>query len=104
MHGGFGNARVCGTAAYSPSIFFVPAFPDPTNGLKFPDLNSGRDSNTGKRGRGIREMFPTNLIMPEPCPFISTSLHIFLALLLPATNDGARKCRTSAALLGSEID
>ena len=47
---------------------------DPTNGLTFPDLNSGIDPNTGARGSAVRQMFQTNLIMPEPCPFISTSL------------------------------
>jgi hypothetical protein len=38
---------------------------DPTNGLTFPDLNSPPFGG---------ESFSTNLIMPEPCPFISTSL------------------------------
>jgi ferritin-like protein len=47
---------------------------DPTNGLTFPDLNSGVDPNTGAKGKAVREMFQTNLIMPEPCPFISASL------------------------------
>jgi len=47
---------------------------DPTNGLTFPDLNSGVDPNNGSKGKAVREMFQTNLIMPEPCPFISTSL------------------------------
>ena len=47
---------------------------DPTNGLTFPNLNSGVDPNTGAKGKAVREMFQTNLIMPEPCPFISTSL------------------------------
>ena len=47
---------------------------DPTNGLTFPDLNSGIDPNTGARGSAVRQMFQTNLIMPEPCPFISASL------------------------------
>jgi len=42
----------------------APPLTDPTNGLTFPDLNS----------QGLRQMFQTNLIMPEPCPFISTSL------------------------------
>jgi hypothetical protein len=36
---------------------------DPTNGLKFPDLNASGG-----------ELFQTNLIMPEPCPFLSRSL------------------------------
>jgi hypothetical protein len=47
---------------------------DPTNGLTFPDLNCGVDPNTGARGAAVRQMFQTNLILPEPCPFISTSL------------------------------
>ena len=52
----------------------APPLTDPTNGLRFPNLNSGVDPNTGVRGAAVREMFQTNLIMPEPCPFISTSL------------------------------
>ena len=47
---------------------------DPTNGLSFPDLNDGVDPNTGASGSAVLEMFQTNLVMPEPCPFISTSL------------------------------
>jgi hypothetical protein len=47
---------------------------DPTNGLTFPDLNSGRDPNNGSTGDAVREMFQTNLVLPEPCPFISASL------------------------------
>ena len=47
---------------------------DPTNGLTFPDLNNGVDPNTGATGAAVRQMFQSNLIMPEPCPFISTSL------------------------------
>ena len=38
---------------------------DPTNGLTFPDLNSSPFGG---------ETFQTNLIMPEPCPFLSRSL------------------------------
>ncbi|HKX00310.1 MAG TPA: ferritin-like domain-containing protein [Bryobacteraceae bacterium] len=38
---------------------------DPTNGLVFPDLNSGSFAG---------ETFQTNLIMPEPCPFLSRDL------------------------------
>ena len=52
----------------------VPPLTDPTNGLNFPDLNSGIDPNNGSRGAAVRQMFQTNLILPEPCPFISTSL------------------------------
>jgi hypothetical protein len=47
---------------------------DPTNGLSFPDLNSGVDPNNGATGAAVREMFQTNLIMPEPCPFIDAGL------------------------------
>jgi len=38
---------------------------DPTNGLRFPDLNSPPFGG---------ETFTTNLIMPEPCPFLSRKL------------------------------
>jgi hypothetical protein len=40
---------------------------DPTNGLTFPDLNSAPFGG---------ENFQTNLIMPEPCPFINKNLPI----------------------------
>jgi hypothetical protein len=52
----------------------TPPLTDPTNGLTFPDLNSGKDPNNGSTGDAVRQMFQTNLIMPEPCPFINTSL------------------------------
>jgi len=58
----------------SESAGKAPPLTDPTNGLTFPNLNNGMDPNTGARGAAVREMFQTNLIMPEPCPFISTSL------------------------------
>jgi len=38
---------------------------DPTNGLVFPDLNASPFGG---------ELFTTNLIMPEPCPFLSRRL------------------------------
>jgi hypothetical protein len=59
---------------WSEKAGFAPPLTDPTNGLNFPDLNSGVDPNNGATGAAVREMFQTNLIMPEPCPFISTSL------------------------------
>jgi hypothetical protein len=43
----------------------APPLTDPTNGLVFPDLNSPPFDTTE---------FNTNLIMPEPCPFLSRSL------------------------------
>jgi hypothetical protein len=47
---------------------------DPTNGLTFPDLNSGRDPNNGSTGDAVRQMFQTSLVLPEPCPFINAGL------------------------------
>jgi hypothetical protein len=43
----------------------APPLTDPTNGLTFPDLNSPPFDT---------ETFQTNLIMPEPCAFISPTL------------------------------
>jgi hypothetical protein len=43
----------------------APPLTDPTNGLVFPDLNSPPFGGAE---------FSTNLIMPEPCPFISRKL------------------------------
>ena len=43
----------------------APPLTDPTNGLVFPDLNSPPFGG---------ETFQTNLIMPEPCPFLSRKL------------------------------
>jgi hypothetical protein len=43
----------------------APPLTDPTNGLVFPDLNSPPFGG---------ETFQTNLIMPEPCPFLNRNL------------------------------
>jgi Ferritin-like domain len=43
----------------------APPLTDPTNGLVFPDLNAPPFGG---------ELFQTNLIMPEPCPFITRAL------------------------------
>ncbi|HZR67016.1 MAG TPA: ferritin-like domain-containing protein [Terriglobales bacterium] len=43
----------------------APPLTDPTNGLTFPDLNAPPFGG---------QLFQTNLIMPEPCPFISRKL------------------------------
>jgi hypothetical protein len=45
----------------------APPLTDPTNGLVFPDLNSAPFGG---------EQFSTNLIMPEPCPFLSRNLPV----------------------------
>jgi hypothetical protein len=58
----------------SQTVGKVRPLTDPTNGLNFPDLNDGTDPNNGATGDAVRQMFQTNLILPEPCPFISTSL------------------------------
>jgi hypothetical protein len=45
--------------------------------LSFPDLNSGRDPNTGAatvNGVPAADLFQTNLIMPEPTPFLNPKL------------------------------
>jgi hypothetical protein len=51
---------------------------DPTNGLKFPDLNSPPFGG---------ETFQTNLIMPEPCPFLSRSLPV-CSIIRPTETKG----------------
>ena len=61
---------------FSQTAGNVRPLTDPTNGLTFPDLNSGKDPNNGLSGDAVREMFQTNLILPEPCPFINTSLPV----------------------------
>ena len=52
---------------------------DPTNGLTFPDLNSPPFGG---------EDFQTNLIMPEPCPFISRKLPV-CSIIRPTETKGA---------------
>jgi len=72
---------------------------DPANGLSFPDLNSGVDPNNGATGAAVQEMFQTNLIMPEPCPFIDASLPV-CSVVRPtnATATGALKFLTAMGL------
>jgi hypothetical protein len=54
---------VAGAAVSSP----LAPLTDPTNGLTFPDLNAAPFDE---------ETFGTELIMPEPCPFLSRQLPI----------------------------
>jgi hypothetical protein len=49
---------------------------DPTNGLTFPDLSGGG------------ELFQANLIMPEPCPFLSNDLPS-VSIIRPTETEGA---------------
>jgi len=59
----------------------APPLTDPTNGLVFPDLNSPPFGT---------EDFQTNLIMPEPCPFISRKLPV-CSVIRPTETRGAAK-------------
>lgn len=56
----------------------APALTDPTNGLVFPDLNAPPFGG---------ELFQTNLIMPEPCQFISPDLPV-CSIIRPTATDG----------------
>jgi len=57
----------------------APPLTDPTNGLVFPNLNSSPFGG---------EDFQTNLIMPEPCPFLSGSLPV-CSIIRPTETKGA---------------
>lgn len=57
----------------------APPLKDPTNGLEFPDLNSAPFGG---------ETFQTNLIMPEPCPFLDRSLPV-CSIIRPTETNGA---------------
>jgi len=57
----------------------APPLTDPTNGLTFPDLNSSPFGG---------EIYQTNLIMPEPCPFLSRSLPA-CSIVRPTQTNGA---------------
>ena len=56
----------------------APPLTDPTNGLVFPDLNAPPFGG---------ERFKTNLIMPEPCPFLSRKLPI-VSIIRPTETKG----------------
>ena len=57
----------------------APALTDPTNGLVFPDLNSPPFGG---------QLFQTNLIMPEPCPFLKPTFPP-CAIIRPTNTEGA---------------
>jgi Ferritin-like domain/TAT (twin-arginine translocation) pathway signal sequence len=71
-----GPVEIMHFQTFSDKAGHAPPLTDPTNGLTFPDLNCGVDPNNGSKGDAVRQMFQTNLIMPEPCPFINTSLPV----------------------------
>ena len=56
----------------------APPLTDPTNGLTFPNLNAPPFGG---------ETFQTNLIMPEPCPFISRDLPV-CSIIRPTQTEG----------------
>jgi hypothetical protein len=53
------------------------ALTDPTNGLTFPNLNASRPD---------KELFQTNLIMPEPCPFLARKFPV-CSIIRPVSTD-----------------
>jgi len=57
----------------------VAPLTDPTNGLTFPDLNSAPFGG---------DDFETELIMPEPCPFLSPTLPV-VSVIRPTETKGA---------------
>ena len=57
----------------------APPLTDPTNGLVFPNLNSPPFGG---------EDFQTNLIMPEPCPFLSRKFPV-CSIIRPTNTEGA---------------
>jgi len=92
---------------WSEKAGMAPPLTDPTNGLTFPDLNSGGDPNNRMHGDAVRQMFQTNLIMPEPCPFISTSLPTCSVIRPTNTNGaamGALKFLTAMGLFINQSD
>jgi hypothetical protein len=66
---------IAGDASSDP----IAPFTDPTNGLFFPNLN-------GPPLGG--QQFSSNLIMPEPCPFLSPSLPS-CSVIRPTETNGA---------------
>ena len=56
----------------------APPLTDPTNGLVFPDLNAPPFGG---------QLFQTNLIMPEPCPFLSPDLPV-CSIIRPTKTEG----------------
>jgi hypothetical protein len=57
----------------------APPLTDPTNGLVFPNLNAPPFGG---------EDFQTNLIMPEPCPFLSRKFPV-CSIIRPTNTEGA---------------
>jgi hypothetical protein len=74
-----GPVEIMHFQTFSDKAGNAPPLIDPTNGLTFPDLNSPPFGG---------ETFRTNLIMPEPCPFINTNLPV-CSVIRPTKTTGA---------------
>jgi hypothetical protein len=74
-----GPTETCHFQTWHDKAGNAPPLKDPTNGLVFPDLNSPPFGG---------ETYQTNLIMPEPCPFISHSLPV-CSVVRPTNSAGA---------------
>jgi hypothetical protein len=74
-----GPVEIMHFQTFSDKAGNAPPLTDPTNGLTFPDLNSPPFGG---------ETFRTNLIMPEPCPFINTNLPV-CSVIRPTKTTGA---------------
>ena len=84
-----GPVEIMHFQTFSDKAGNAPPLTDPTNGLNFPDLNSGKDpNNPDQKGNAVRQMFQSNLIMPEPCPFINTMLPV-CSVIRPTNTTGA---------------
>jgi Ferritin-like domain len=78
---------LAGDAASDP----IAPLTDPTNGLFIPNLNAAPLGG---------EQFATNLIMPEPCPFISRDLPICSVIRPTETNGAAMGALTFLTAMG----
>ena len=56
--------------------------------LAFPNLNIGVDPNNGATGSDVADLFQTNLIMPEPCPFLDRKFPV-CSIIRPTETKGA---------------
>jgi hypothetical protein len=66
----------------------APAITDPTNGLTFPDLTGGGEPTK------------SNLIMPEPCPFINPHLPACSIVRPTDTRNAAMKALAGLVRMG----
>jgi len=78
---------IAGDASSDP----IAPFTDPTNGLFFPNLNAPPLGG---------DQFSTNLIMPEPCPFIDPSLPKCSVIRPTETNGAAMGALTFLTAMG----